>query len=222
MKKIKNVVLDLGGIIVDLDYPEMFRQFSELLGEEVNRENIASLIGDDYLKIEKNEVSVEGFIWKIQSLRGGNINAGKIIKAYNSLLVGVRPEIFPFLQQLKEKYRLFLLSNTNTIHIQKFLLDKLEKAHGIRKVEWESFFETVYYSHDLGLRKPEHDIYNKVVELENLNPSETIFIDDTIENVTAAIECGWHAVHHDPKLKIEEHINQYIEDCELLERRRSE
>lgn len=220
--KIKNVVLDLGGIIINLNYDEMYRQFSELIGQQVTKENIHEIIGEDLYKIEKNETSVEGFIWKVQSLKGGNIDATKIIKAYNSLLLDVRPEIFPFLKQLKEKFNLFLLSNTNTIHIQNFLHVKLERAHDIRKSEWESFFDTVYYSHELGMRKPDHEIYHKIVELENLVPSETIFIDDTIENVSAAIECGWHAVQHDPNLKIEEHLNQYIEDCDFIERNRAE
>ena len=220
--KIKNVVLDLGGIIIPLNYDEMFRQFSELIGKEVTKENVYDIIGDDLFKIEKNEVSVEGFIWKIQSLKGGNIDPGKIIKAFNSILLDVRAEIFPFLKEVKKEYKLFLLSNTNTIHIQKFLLDFLEKKHGIRKSDWEGFFDTVYYSHDLEMRKPDHEIYHKVAELENLVPSETIFIDDTIDNVTAAIECGWHAVQHDPSLKIEEQFSHYIEACELLERNRTE
>ena len=220
--KIKNVVLDLGGIIISLDYNEMFRQFSELLDMEVNKDNVFDIIGDDLYKIEKNEVSIEGFIWKIQSIKGGNVDPGKIIKAFNSILLNVRPEIFPLLKELKKKYKLFLLSNTNEIHVRKFLIDKLEKAHNIRNEDWQAFFDTVYYSHDLGMRKPDHEIYHKVIELESLKPSETIFIDDTIENVTAAIECGWHSVQHDPTLKIEEHIYQYIEDCELLERNRTE
>jgi putative hydrolase of the HAD superfamily len=219
--KIKNVVLDLGGIIIDLDYAEMYRQFSDLIGQEITKENIGEIIGGNLQKIEKNEVSIEGFIWKIQSLRGGDIDAGKIIKAFNSILLEVRPEIFPFLVEIKKKYNLFLLSNTNVIHIQKFLINKLEKKHNIRKQDWESFFDKVYYSHDLGMRKPDHEIYNKVISLENLNPSETIFIDDTIENVMAAIECGWHSVQHDPSLKIEEHFNTYINECELLERNRT-
>jgi putative hydrolase of the HAD superfamily len=218
---IKNVVLDLGGIIVSLDYDEMFRQFSELLDMEINKDNVYEIIGDNLHKIEKNEVSIEGFIWKIQSIKGGNVDPGKIIKAFNSILLDVRPEIFPFLKELKRKYNLFLLSNTNTIHIQKFLLHILEKKHNIRRKDWDDLFHTVYYSHDLGMRKPDHEIYNEVAKRENLKPEETIFIDDTIENVTAAIECGWHSVHHDPSLKIEEHINQYIEDCESLERNRA-
>ncbi len=220
--KIKNIVLDLGGIIVSLDYPKMYKQFSELIGKEITKENVYEFIGDNLYKIEKNEVSVEGFIWKIQSIKGGDIHPGKIIKAFNSILNEVRPEIFSFLRKLKSNYNLFLLSNTNTIHIQKFLLDIIEKKHGLRKKDWEELFHTVYYSHELGMRKPDHEIYNEVIKRERINPSETIFIDDTIENVTAAIECGWHAVHHDPSLKIEEHIYQYIEDCELLERNRTE
>lgn len=214
MAKISTIIFDFGGIFLDLDYQKTFNAFSELLGIDVTRENAVDTIGSCVLDIEKGTISIEGFLWKIQKLKNGNLDPVDIIKAYNAMLLDIRPAIFPFLLEMKKKYRVILLSNTNAIHIRYVLQNILEKKHNVR--DWDSYFHEVYYSHEMGMRKPDHDIYHEVINREGLLPEEVLFIDDTRENVTAAMECGWHAIEHDPSQKIEDKITEYIEACESI------
>jgi len=214
MPKISTIIFDFGGIFLNLDHQKTFDAFSDLLGEKVSMENAIDVLGECLYDIEKGTISNETFLWKIQKLRNGNLDPIDIIKAYNAMLLDVRNEIFPFLREIRKKYKVLLLSNTNAIHIRYVLQNVLERKNGIR--DWDSYFDTVYYSHEMGMRKPDHIIYKEVIKLEGLDPKEVLFIDDTRENVTAAMECGWNAVQHDPTSKIEEKIEQYINDCESI------
>lgn len=214
MPKISTIIFDFGGIFLNLDHQKTFDAFSDLLGVKVTMDNAIEIMGDCLFEIEKGTISTEGFLWKIQKLKDGNLDPIDIIKAYNAMLLDVRNEVFPFLKNLRKDYRILLLSNTNAIHIRYVLQNVLERENGVR--DWDSYFDTIYYSHNMGMRKPDHNIYHEVIRIEELNPSEVLFIDDTRENVTAAMECGWNAVQHDPKAKIEEKLEQYISDCESI------
>jgi len=87
----------------------------------------------------------------------------------------------------------------------------LRKEHDLEPEEFESCFDKVYYSHNLGLRKPEQEIYFKVQKELNVDASHIIFIDDMIDNIEAAKKCGWYGIHHDPKNDIEMHLETYIQ-----------
>ena len=176
--------------------------------------NVIEKMGDFFLDFERGKITNEAFIWKIQKLRDGNLEPLDIIKAYNAMLVDVRMDILPFLKGVKENYRSLILSNTNAIHIQYVMHNIFEKRYNFRN--WSDYFHKIYYSHEMGHRKPDHEIYHALIDAEKIIPSETLFIDDNMENVTAAMECGWHAVYHDPSLRIEDKLQEYIEACEAL------
>ena len=214
MATIKNIVFDFGGILLELDQPATFRAFSELLDEEIAMENVLDKMGDFFLDFERGKITNETFIWKIQRLRGGNLEPLEIIKAYNAMLIDIRMELLPFLEVVKKKYRSLILSNTNAFHIQYVMHNLLEKRHGVRN--WSDYFHHIYYSHEMGHRKPDAEVYRALIEAEKIDPRETLFIDDTMVNVTAAMECGWHAVYHDPRLRIEDKLQDYIDACETL------
>src|SRR5262245_28099009 len=95
-------------------------------------------------------------------------------------------------QKLRKKYRLFLLSNTNSLHLIEFG-ERFKKASG--GVSLEDIFEKTYYSHAVGLRKPHAAIYRLVLEENGLDPRETLFIDDTASNFTGAEEVGLKVLH---------------------------
>ena len=166
------------------------------------------------IDLEKGNISDETFIWKFQHLKGGNLDPVKIIQAWNKMLIRIRPEIFDFLLDVKSKYNCILLSNTNAIHIRYVIYNILEKIH--KELDWNQYFHRVFYSHEMHMRKPDHEIYHQVISEMKIDPKETLFIDDTRENVTAAMECGWYAIQHDPKQKIEDKFNEYITACESI------
>lgn len=215
MGKIKNVVFDFGGILIDLDQKASFDAFGKLLDmEHITQDNIHELVGSALIDLEKGNISNEAFIWKFQHIKGGNVDPVKIIKAWNAMLLGIRPEIFEFLIDVKSRYQSALLSNTNDIHIRHVVYRELELKHDIRN--WSAYFHHVFYSHEMHMRKPDHEIYDELIRRTGYVPNETLFIDDNIENVLAAIECGWHAVQHDPKEKIEVKLQSYIDACESI------
>jgi len=205
---IKNIVFDFGGILLDLDQAASFNAFSTLIGEKITKEDAHLKLGNAFIELEKGNISNESFIWKFQHLKGGNMDPVKIIKAWNAMLLRIQPTIFPFLLDVKQKYRTILLSNTNAIHIEHVTHRMLERNHGIR--DWDRYFHAIYYSHDMNMRKPDYEIYHKLIEEENIDPSETLFIDDTKENVEAAIACGWNSIQHDPAERIENKLEEYI------------
>ena len=97
------------------------------------------------------------------------------------------------LEKLKGNYRLFLLSNTNNLHIRYFL-DDFERQYP--ELKFESFFEKVYYSHEIGKRKPDVEVYEYILDDNGLQANECLFIDDNLVNVEAARQAGIHAIHH--------------------------
>jgi len=214
MATIKNIIFDFGGILIDLDMKASFDAFGELLDLPITQNNIQEHVGSALIDLEKGNISNEAFIWKFQHIKGGDVDPVKIITAWNKMLLGIRPEIFEFLLNIKSKYQCALLSNTNDIHIRHVMYRILELKYEERN--WEQYFHHIFYSHDMHMRKPDHEIYNQVIKETNYNPKETLFIDDNIENVTAAIECGWHAIQHDPTKKIEDCLQKYIDACEYL------
>lgn len=207
---IKNIVFDFGGVLLHLEQEKTFQAFSELLERDFTI--IPESLQDHLNQFEMGNMSNESFLWRFQKLASKNINPRDIIDAWNAMLVNIRPEIFPFLKETKEKYQTYILSNTNAIHIQYVVYKMLERDLNIR--DWEKYFTKVYYSHLLHMRKPNKNIFNRVQELEELTPDETLFIDDNLDNIEAARSCGWNAVLHPQNEPIEKHLNTYITTIE--------
>ena len=187
MNTIKNIIFDLGGVILDINYQatidafvEMgIKDFSNLYSQKEQKQ-----IFDDF---EIGKITSNQFISSIQSLSQNSISKDKIITAWNAMLLEINTEKLDYLLSLKERFRIFLLSNTNEIHISKF------EAGLVKKNELKKFyncFEKVHYSSRLSLRKPNLDCFKKVLNINKLNASETIFIDDSKQHVEGALKCG--------------------------------
>ena len=112
------------------------------------------------------------------------------------MLLTINPERFALLLRLKEKYNVFLLSNTNDTHVN-FVDGYLQTVYGFSIQEFNSrYFHRVYYSHLIELRKPNRNIYDFVIQDANILPAETLFIDDNSDNIDGVLEAGWNAYLH--------------------------
>lgn len=206
---IKNIIFDFGGVLLNLDMELTFSELSEVTGIAMKGENIPAQIFKVMLGYEKGEINTETFLWHLQKEATKlTPQPDKLIKAWNAMLLGWNPDRFEFLLELRKNYKVFLLSNTNELHIDWVLRD-LEKSHEITDFETR-YFDSVFYSHNMQMRKPEVSIYNKVIEETGINAQETLFIDDNIANVSAAISAGWNAVCHDPKTEIIDQLPKYL------------
>jgi glucose-1-phosphatase len=137
----------------------------------------------------------------LRSATGLALTNEQIKDAWNALLLDFRPQSIAVLPQLKEKYELYLLSNTNEIHLQEFQhrYEVWRPGH-----VFDDLFDAAYYSHRIGHRKPNASAFEYVLQKHQLNAAETIFIDDSINNIEAAQQLGLQTVHLLPGMKVEE------------------
>jgi epoxide hydrolase-like predicted phosphatase len=206
-EKIKNIIFDLGDVILNIDVPVASKSFATLSGKE--QSEILSIFkeNDLFRQFETGKLDESGFRNYIRELLGfSDLSDEAIDTAWNSLLLDLPPERVELIQKLAEKYRLFLLSNTSSIHITQ--VNKiLEASTGIEKLE--DLFETVFLSYEMGLMKPDAQIYLNVLEQAGLEAEETLFLDDNLDNIKGASQLGIDTIHVQKPLTILEYLKDY-------------
>ena len=178
---IKNIVFDFGDIFINLDKEATFKELAKLGVNQITDEMM--LVAHQY---EKGEISSNDFIDFFHDKFA--IEKTNLVNAWNAILLDFPKHRLEFLKELvaNKKYRLFLLSNTNEMHINWIQND----WGSVLYKEFKSCFEQFYLSHEIGFRKPNADIYEFVLKENDLLASETFFIDDTLENTIAAENLG--------------------------------
>jgi glucose-1-phosphatase len=184
---IKNLIFDLGGVILDLDVPKTLIGFSEVSG--LSTHEVAHLFktSDGFLKYERGEYSDDDFRDFVRSVYNINVPDATIDACWNAMLGGIPIEKLNLLNNLKSKYNTYLLSNTNTLHLE-YINTKVLPQANIPVLE--NFFHKTYYSHLVGKRKPEAEIFLQVIQENNLKPDETLFLDDNADNIVGAAAVG--------------------------------
>ena len=192
LKNIRNIVLDLGGVILGLDVNRSIELLEQLGFPPEENLDVVFSKHPFFLAYETGRISTDQFISSMTEVLGNHTPREKIIEAWNAMILGFQQETIDLLKKLRGKYRLFLLSNTNALH-EVYYNDLLNKNHGIQNLT--DIFERVYYSHDLHMRKPDHEIFEHVLNDSRLNNRETLYIDDTEIHVNAARDLGILAYH---------------------------
>ena len=208
---IKNIIFDMGGVLLDVDVNLTYKKLGEVMGLNIDSNRIPAHIYKLILGYEKGEINTETFLWNLQK-ESSNLTPqpNKLIKAWNAMLIGWKSERFNFLQKLKKSYNLYLLSNSNDLHLE-WIHKDLKKVHGISDFDTK-FFNQTFYSHLRKMRKPENQMFRKMIELTEINPAESLFIDNSKENVSKAREVGLNAVLHDPKDEIIHTFDLYLRE----------
>jgi FMN phosphatase YigB (HAD superfamily) len=204
MQQTEAIIFDLGGVILDIDYNLTLTAF-EQLGvrnfDEMYSQSSADML---FRKLETGKISEENFCKEMNKCTGLQLSPAEIVGAWNAMLLTFREGSLAFLDELKPKYKLFLLSNTNHIHIPEF--NKIYNGK-IREKPFIEFFKKAYYSCEIGLRKPDAACYDWVLKEEKLVRGKTIFVDDSVQNIDAAKIAGMQTVLLEP--------GKYIEDLDL-------
>ncbi|MBK8609555.1 MAG: HAD family phosphatase [Chitinophagaceae bacterium] len=200
MTETKNIIFDLGGVLLDIDYQKSIDAFTQL-GLE-NFDDMFSQFKADELfeKLETGKISENEFYHIIRSRTKRVITNQEIDQAWNALILHFRTECLVYLEKLAPQYSLYLLSNTNRIHLKCFK-DLFTRETG--KPLLDRYFTKTWYSNEIGLRKPGEEVFNFVLEDENLKAAETLFIDDTISNIETAQKMGFKTHLLLPSEKIE-------------------
>jgi putative hydrolase of the HAD superfamily len=193
---IKNIILDLGGVILNIDYHITIKAFQELGITDFDALYTQAKQAHLFDHYETGKIDSDEFIDKLSQYLKTQQPRQKIIEAWNAMLLDLPQERLTFLEKLKEKFNTTLLSNTNPIHIQCFhqIIKQQNNIDGL-----DAYFDHVHFSSDLGMRKPNPEIFTYVCDIHGYKPEETLFIDDSIQHVEGAKKAG---------------INSYLLDTE--------
>ena len=186
MTAIKNILFDLGGVLYHIDYGLTIRAFEKLgiknFDQHFNQQQQNNLFD----RLETGKISNGGFIKEIKVLLP-YCTREEIINAWNALLIGMPQENIKLLKDLSKQYRLFLLSNTNAIHIER-INKQLGDAYGLKNLC--PLFDKVYLSHEIGMRKPNQQTFEWVLADAGILARETLFIEDSIQHIESASVIG--------------------------------
>lgn len=187
---IKNIIFDLGGVIIDIDTQAIVNQMNKM-----GFTNVEKLHDPEFSAIlerfEKGIVKASTFRKEVKNYLEINVTDALFDEIWNSMLYDIPQRRIDLVKQLKQNYHVFLLSNSNEIHYDMYVRD-LQLRYGYR--EFDSLFDKAFFSFALHLAKPDLDIFRYVLDSENLKPEETLFIDDLEENRAAARKLGIHTI----------------------------
>lgn len=189
MQIIKNIILDYGNVIFMIDF-ERSRQAFISLGIK-NVDEFFAHSGQDPLfdALDKGKITAADFRNGIRERSGKpDLTDAQIDDAWNSLLIGVPAGKHETISYLNTKYRSFLLSNNNEIHYR-YCMQHIQDTYQV--ADNSGFFEKTFYSHLMGMRKPDAEIFEQVIKETGINPAETLFIDDSPQHLATAHSLGF-------------------------------
>ena len=190
MKKIKHIILDLGGVLLNVNYQKTIAAFKQLGVRNSERFYSKETQKTFFNLFECGKISENQFITTIQK-KTNKASYSKIVKAWNSMIIDLPKNRLEVIKKLKKNYLIFLLSNTNSIHIKAF-----KKSIGFKKWnEFNALFNKIYLSYEMGLRKPDLEIFNLVLKENKLKATNVLFVDDSIQHIKGAEKVGLKCHH---------------------------
>ena len=191
-KKIRNIVFDLGGVLVDLDFKAAINGLQQAGFTNVKEQLLAFDRNGIFQKFELGEITTDEFRTAIRENSTVTLTDEEVDNLWNLMLLEIPREKLELILELRSKYMVYLLSNTNAIHWDYVC----KNAFNYRGFRMEDYFEETFLSFEMHLAKPDKAIFEKVLSEANLLPEETLFIDDSEANCKAAQEVGIHAHHY--------------------------
>ncbi len=192
MEQIKNIIFDLGGVFLNIDYPKTqiaFEKSGVVNFHDLFTQHHASPLFEN---LEIGKISAVEFYDEFRSLSKTNLSNEQIEIAWNAMLLDFPKERLDWLQKIKLKYNIFLFSNTNQIHYDAFM--KIYRDN-FQADNFNAHFIKAYYSQNIGLRKPYPESFEYILAEQQLDRSQTLFIDDTEKNIEGAKKVGLQTIH---------------------------
>jgi glucose-1-phosphatase len=188
MALLKNIIFDLGAVLINIDYKKTEKAFIDLGYENFEAMYSQLHSNEIFEKLETGKISNEDFYNELIALNPKRITPLQIKNAWNEILLDWRKESLRFLEALSTQYQLFLLSNTNAIHQKAFNISLIAETG---RDTIDNLFTKAYYSHEIHLRKPNADIFEFLAKDAGINIMETLFIDDSSNNIDTAKQLGF-------------------------------
>jgi putative hydrolase of the HAD superfamily len=192
---IKSVIFDLGGVLYDIDYHRTINALASL--GLADAEAHFSQMKQTHLfdLYETGKISTHTFFEELNRMLHQPIDYSELEKAWNAILIDFKPGILALLTTFKQKMPTFLLSNTNALHIET-VNQQLKNEYACDSLK--PFFHKVYYSFEVGMRKPDAEIFLHILKENNLKADEVLFIDDSPQHIESAQKLGLHTYHFHP------------------------
>jgi FMN phosphatase YigB (HAD superfamily) len=188
---IKNILFDLGGVILDINVNATHQKFYELGLPSMFMQYPENRLTDLFYKYETGKLSTKAYYDEVRRVSGLDLSDDSINVAWNAMLVGIPVQRTALLNRLRERYRLYMLSNTSPLHAAVFEKMYLDAAG----VSMHQVFDRIYYSFEIGHHKPDRAAWEYVIRDAAILPEETLFLDDNIQNIKASQELGFQAIH---------------------------
>lgn len=192
--RLDTLILDLGGVLIDVDYARSAEAFKALGVERFEEQFSKARQTDLFDRFERGAISPALFRDEVRHTLGPDLKDRQIDSAWNAMLGTIPATRMQLVEELRNRYRVYLLSNTNRIHVPAFL-DIVRRQNHINDFAQE--FDGVFYSCEIGMRKPDAGIFHHVLKATHASPSGTLFIDDSIQHVEGARAAGLPAEHLD-------------------------
>ena len=196
VKHVNTILFDYGNVLFDIDIPGATARMEALMHPDLQPAKVQSDMMELVKKFETGTIGTASFITGMRSMADVGVSDQDVVEAWNSMLIGMPRFRLAMLEALREKYDLYLLSNINSLHLD-WVNDHLRTVHGITNFE-SQYLHDAFYSHLIGLRKPDPKAFQYVIDHTGLIPENTLFIDDTKENLHIATSMGFYT-HHSPK-----------------------
>ncbi len=190
MKNIKSIIFDLGAVLLNIDYQKTIYEFEKIGIEKSSKFYSKEKQNNIFNLLETGKISDEDFVKEIQLLCK-DATGEQVIFSWNALLLDLPKERIELLKKLKQDFHIYILSNTNSIHISEFRKNLGE----IKYQEFYNLFDKVYYSHEIGFRKPNKKSFQLILDDNNLKANEVLFIDDSPQHIEGANKLGIQTHH---------------------------
>jgi putative hydrolase of the HAD superfamily len=183
----ENIIFDLGGVLLNIDYDKTEKAFEDLGFSGFTTMYNQFAANALFENLETGKITPDRFYEELLLVSGKQVSRQQVWDAWNAMLLDFRETSLALLEKLSVDHRLYLLSNTNAIHHEAFM----KIFEGIRPGRnFDSYFTKAYYSHDVGLRKPGREVFDFVLQDAGLNAASTLFIDDSFNNIDGAKKAG--------------------------------
>lgn len=192
LEGVELLLLDLGGVIIDIDPDRSSKAFAEL-GQGSQLSDHSKAEQDELFdRFERGDLDAASFRKELRERASIDADDRKIDEAWNALLLGIPQARFHFLERMAHRYRLHLFSNTNELHMKGFS-EIVDAAYGFDG--FKALFEGIHLSYEMGARKPEARAFDLLLERMGASPEKVLFIDDTKAHTDAARQKGVRTYH---------------------------
>ena len=189
--KIRHIIFDLGGVLLNINPLLSLNELAKISG--LGKQALIDRFTESRIfeKFDTGQYNPVQFRRELCSIIGKNVADSEIDRMWNVLLMDFPPQRVKMLQELRNNYKVYLLSNTNSIHFLHYT-EEFRKLYTINMID---LFDRLFLSYEIGMHKPDPEIYRYVLQQERLNASECLFVDDSLPNIEAAGKLGIAGIH---------------------------